>query len=423
MRSKYGTQLSLTEFFEYTQMNRWLGAQFNQYRDLNNNTLKPIQKRWRVSPEACDDPFYEELYMNGKSSREEISRAIRQAEEEFALVFGYSPSPLQYTDTVKYADFYDVSKSQTGGMYTPQGKPKCFELKWAKAQTLGVYVYTFLDYYTGALADLNDDGVQETIVVSGVIAPLGTTCQQLEVYFRDTDFAYGGEEDNVSPEPQWRIYPIEGTVTTADNGDDTMTWEIRFFAYEGVKPNKQLTEFPQELTANVSNNFSTSFRVFTKTIDTTIQGALIYDKFSDCTRTEVDNCFILKEEDIVCPKPTGFDSCTTSFPDSFEVHYIAGCDLQPCGRLDYTCGMIVTMLAAARLACEPCGCGCHGKFPLHWYSEIYKERMSEMAGKDVWILGDPAHDRQNPFGPRNGDVMAWRFARNLSKKKIHNIIP
>lgn len=424
MRSNYGTLLSLTEWFEYLQLNRWLGAQFNQYRDLvAPNTLKNIQRHWRVSSDACDDPYFEFIYHNGKTSRDEISRAIKQAEVEFAGVFGYHPAPVQITESIKYDEFYDVTKPLSGGMFTPKREPKCFEAKWTKIHSLGVYEWEFLDYYSGALADLNNDGVQETIVINNVITPIGTTCQELEVYFRGSDFPYGGSEDNTLPEFQWRIYPIEGTVTSADNGDDTMTWQIRFWAWEGVKPNKQLSEFPVELVANVANNFSTSFRVFRKTINTDEQGVLIYDEWTDCSRTSVDDCFILKENDLICPKPPVLASCNNTYPHSFEVNYIAGCDLQECGKLDFTCGMIITMLSAARLACEPCGCGCHGKFPLHWYSEMYKEKMTESAGRDVWVLGDPAHDRQNPFGPRNGEVMAWRMAKNLLKQKVHTIIP
>src|SRR5436190_13078853 len=101
MRSNYATQLSLTEFFQYLQLNSWLGAQFGKYKNLTNGSLQPIQRHWRVSNEACDDPYYEIIYLNGKVSRDEISRAIRQAEEEFTLTFGYSPSPQPYTDTIK----------------------------------------------------------------------------------------------------------------------------------------------------------------------------------------------------------------------------------------------------------------------------------------------------------------------------------
>lgn len=424
MRSNYGTLLSVTEWFEYLQLNRWLGAQFNKYQDLTTPTiLKPIQRKWRVPKDACDDAWFEYIYLNGKVARDEVSRAIKQAEEEFARTFGYYPGPVQITETHKYAEFYDPTKPLAGGMWNIKHEPKCFEAEWTKIQALGTFEWTFLNYYSGTLEDLNGDGVKETMVVAGVVTPIGTLLNQIEVYFRDNDFPYGGEEDNTTPEPQWRIYPIEGTVTNADNGNDTMTWQIRFWAWEAVDPNLQLSEAPLELVANVVENFVTSFRFFTKTVDTTNQGVLIYDEWEDCSRSRVDDCFILKERDMICPKPASMTTCTNSFPSAFEVNYIAGCDLQKNGKLDFTCGMIVTMLSAARLACEPCGCGCDGRMPLHWYSEMYKEQMNESNNKAVWILGDPAHDRQNPFGPRNGEVMAWRLARNLAKKKIHTTIP
>lgn len=422
MRSPYGTLLSLTEWFEYLELNPWLGGQFSKYRKLDPpNTLESIQKHWRASKDACDDPYFERIYHNGKVSRLEISRAIKQAEEKFTIEMGFPPGPVAYTETIEYPQHYDPTKPLAGGMITHKGLPKCLSPKYENVQSLGVFQWEFLGYFTGDLDDLNDDGVQETMILNGVVAPLDTLCNELFVYFRDTDFPLGGTEDNLSPEPQWRIYPIEGTMTGSD--EDNTFWQLRIPAWETVLPKKQISEFPLELVANVDNNFATSFRVFRRTIDTTQNGFLNYDKISDCTRTTREDCFILTQNrtgDLICPSPNFTTSlCANRFPNSVEVNYVAGCDLQACGRLSYLCGQAVAFLSAAMLACEPCGCGCHGRMPLHWYSEMYKERMAENSNRDVWILGDSKEDRQNPFGPRNGEVMAWRLVKDLRKKKIY----
>lgn len=419
MRSKYKTLLSLTEFFEQMGLNRWLGAQISQYQDVDTNLLKPVTFDVRLK-KGCYDVWFEELYINQQVSRDDVSYAIMLAEQQFRNVMGFHPAPVAKTEEVDYEGFYDHLRWTQNGMFDVHQQPKCFPVENKQVIELGIYVWDFIDYYTGTLEDLNNDKVQETILIEDVIVPIGTECHQLEVYFVADDYPYGGIENNTTPEQEWKVYPIQAHVTSADNDDDTMTYQIRFFAYQGVKPNLQMTEFPKELVANVEANFSLTYRVFVRSVDSETQG---YLRFKDnCTWADTEDCFLLDtNNDLVCPSPSG-DGLVCSHgnkPDKFVVNYISGCERQSCGRMEEVCAAMVALLAAANLDCPPCGCGCEGKkHPLAFYSELYKE---EVNGETY--LGDSLRDRQNPFGPKNGQVMAWRLAKYLSEKGIHVVLP
>lgn len=421
MRSKYKTLLSLSEFFEYVGLSRWLGAQIAHYRTLDTSLLKPIQFDNKLK-KGCYDIYFEELYITQQVARDDISLAIFDAEVLFHQVMGFFPAPVATNEYHHYTGFYNHLSYSGGGMYDVHGYTKRFEVNNKRLIALGVYEWEFIGYFDATMTDLNGDGVQETIILDDIDVPIGTTCDQIEVYFRDADFPYGGIEDNVTPEGEWKVYPIEGYIVNADNGDDTMTYRVQFSAYCGVKPNLQMTEFPRELVANVPENFSDSFRVFVRSIDSEQHGHLGYQ--DDCVWENVtDICFGVDGNYFYPSATTGALTCQHGLkPNRVGINYVSGCTRQRCGRMDMTCGMMVAFLAAANLPCQPCGCGCEGKkHPLSFYSELYKEGLGD-NGSDLTVA-DSARDRQNPFGPRNGQVMAWRLAKYLNEKPIHVILP
>jgi len=402
----------------------------------------------------CNDLWYQYQWQaHDRVSREDLARAIAEAEYEIAELVGFWPAPKFIAQEVhRYPKFYRPEQLyKPGGSVIQRGfptyplnsstgadnRPKSFKLDWGKFIQAGQRALTLVGEATTAggtlvYSDEDGDGFDETVTIT--LPTTETTECEIKVF-------YDGETD-----PEYEIRPARTVVIAGGNV------VLTFWTWQFIDPD--LWEFfptadgntPIDIT-NPPANLLTVVDVYREYVDSTETSAQFYWEpdvscsccggtgCSQCVLDSQTGCIHPKDvvTGVVVPQPATYDEddeiwVSSSFnnciePDIVKVWYLAGeysnrwLRGQTCNPMSNSWEMTIAYLAIARLERPFCSCE---------NLEALADRMrTDLAASDRNMSRFVTQDVQNsPFGTLRGEVMAWRkvqkFVRKITRTALVN---
>lgn len=388
-RSEAITLLSIDEWGSILGLSNW---ELNQYTYPGTNTAQ------------CRSVFYQYPYQDDKLSREEIGRAIAEAEYLLAEQLGYWPAPKYIFDEhVTYPRPHERAFYGYGATW--RGEWKAVQLRWGKFVGGGSFTRTLIgDTVNLALSDSDGDGVNDLFTCS--IATTVTNPDEIAVYFRTADRLGNAISET------WRIRPI--TVTIAAG-----TATIKGHATLLTPPTLTHGIKVAALDASVAGNYVTQVTVYrvyrdiTNTAANPAQGVAVWDVPEDCTtpdcQIEILNLCLQERLSETGQAYASYGDYST-WPYSYEanrlqVNYLAGEPLVN-NRMESEHARIVTYLSVALLANEKCGCDRANRIIDYWRRLVSTGNEARQYTQEEL--------NSNPFGePRVGALWAWRRVQSL----------
>ena len=372
----------------------------------------------------CSGVWYQMAYQNFDAvSREDLAIEIANAEEDIAEQLGYWPAPRWTAQNVKqYPRFHRPDLWQGGGMNV-RGAYKSVLADYGKIIAAGRRAVAPVRVPTVGLEveydDLDLDGFEETVTVE-VATTLTDECE-IKVYFA----GHLGD-------PEWEIRPARTKAIVA--GVFTAT----FWSWQFIDPDLWFA-IPTPTTQGVAIDLDEDVYVATVDVyreynDTSATSAVFYWEPSPssvlcscggtgctvCQLTTQDGCIHIRNPElgVVVPTPASYDDGWTSSawtvcrdPDIVKIYYYSG-DLSNRNLSGYTCDPLsdywaqaIAALATARLERPFCTCGNSAALAEHWRTD-----MTANSNLVSLSLLD------NPFGTRQGEILAWQRVNRHKKR-------
>lgn len=383
-----------------------------------------------MTQNSCSDLWFQEAWMYADHvGREDLARAIAKTEQDIALAMGWWPAPTWTSQDVRpHPRHYRPEVYRLGGLDVRQQRVG-IKARWGKIIAPGRRLATLIGQPTVAgggitFSDDDGDGVNETVTVTQ--ATTVTDERQLHVYFTDHE---GRLEWEIRP-PRTKV--IAGGVFTAT------FWKWQFIDPDLWNALANLTQ-PGAIDASDAGNLVNVVDVYQITNDTTQASAqLMWEPMprnllagqgtlcccggvgcEACQLTTQDGCIHVRdaEQGIVVPTPAEYDeddgewtqvapTCTRD-PDMVTMWYYSGeysdrwlADLS-FEELSDEWAQTIAYMATARLERPFCHCGV--LTALAQYLQLDLAR----SGEGVSYALDFSMLRNNKFGTRRGEVMAW----------------
>lgn len=396
------TLLSLDTWARIMGISPW---EFNQFTD-------PIPNRTN----ACQQTFFQYEWQRDYLSREEIARAIAQAEQLIADELNYWPAPLYITNETLNAartplDYYTDPLLWRpwgilyGGWHYWRVNRALFQTKYHKVQGGGTLARTLIGAANVAYSDTDGDGINDTATIT--IAVSTTDTNEIAAYFNATD-----RMNNPLLET-WRIRPVRVTIS---GGTATIVGSATLF----VKPTFTYGVDVEPLTATDSTVYVTSVDVYRVYTDTTQTGTAYWQPpGGDC----YDEPCAIEAESISClldrngqagQVGVGFsaDRCLNwRQPDSINISYLAGVPLVN-GDMDTQYAQVVAKLASGLLPNLSCGCERSDRIVSYWRQDVTE------PGPDYTPRQLSPLELESRFGFTRGALFAWKWVNNLKHASI-----
>lgn len=388
---------------------------------------------------ACSDVFYQYSWQHYDNiGREDVARAIKQAEGDIAAVLGYYPAPAWIEDEVHRYPQHHRRDVWQYGMQNVRGDAKSIKLDYGKFIQAGRRATTLIDADAPVVySDEDSDGFDETATVT-VATTLTNKCE-LKCYFAGQAAAQ-----------EWEIRPAR--TVTLSGGNVIFT----FWAWQLIDPDLQefvpTTTGPTPIDIEDSASFVTTVDVYREYTDFTQASAALYWEpaanlvaynsgivgaccsacggvgCQACELTTQDGCIHVRDVGLgwVVPGPATYDSDNGQWtaanstvcrdPDMVKVWYYAG-DLSQqylrglaCDPLSQWWAEAITWLAVARIHRPFCTCNNTLTLVTEWQRDLSFTGSRQLGSFEI----SPA-DLDNPFGTRKGEVMAWKRVGRMSK--------
>ena len=386
---------------------------------------------------GCDDLWWQHQWQKSdRVSREELARAIYDAEEDIARHLGYYPAPKWIAqEQHKYPQHHRRDVYGAGGLNV-RGQRKSLRTRYTKIIQAGQRSATELPTSpaTTAGVTLVYDLAIQTLTATITLATTVTDACEIKAYFTGH-----------SGDPEWEIRPARSVV--ADGVNVTMVFDSWLFidpdlweAYPTTASGLDAIDF------TVVGNLVDSVDVYQVTNDFTATSSTFYwePKPSSsyigglctscggagcpaCSLTSQDGCLGVRDVDkgLVVPAPATYSDSDAAWsqdcytecrdPDMVTIWYYAGdqdnryLNGDTCTPLSDYWAHAIAWLATARLDRTFCGCTNVETLVDEWRKDL-------AFVKDTSFITDPAI-LSNPFGTRKGEVMAWqRVARTQGKQ-------
>jgi hypothetical protein len=384
---------------------------------------------------SCSDVWYQHSYIaSDRVAREDLARAIANAEEDIAAYLGYWPAPKWFSKEMHMyprhhrPDIFDFGENV-------RGDPKSLKTTWGRIISPG---RRHVDYVgqasvgagTMVWSDPDADGFDERVTITVPTTLTSLSRQQIKVYF---DGHSTSEWEIRDP----RTVVIGGgfVVATFD------FWQFINPALQDPYPTGSPTAL--NITGAIYIDTADVYREFTDHTQYSVEffweprcaplacpscggvGCTV------CQLTVQCGCMYIRDVmlGIVVPQPgdwstvdlkwggKAYSLCTP--PDQVKLWYyagemspgfLAGNDLDPLSRWF---AEAIAWIAVARL--ERNFCTCSG------LASVQNELRAEMSRTDdggpSWFLND--RDGLNPFGTKVGEVKAWRRLSKLADRIAH----
>lgn len=354
MWTKTKPLLSLLEWAEIIGINPWILAQVGE----PSETITPYLED---NVASCARVFYQDASKtSGALAREEIAEALVQAQELVAKVAMTYPAPIELSETILYPR---QAHLKYGNVWWGQsGRVKSLRVNYGNMISTGVYEETLIEADVTVVPDDPYADGFDTVWSATVNVPVGTTADEVMVYFASADY-YDQSRENM------RIYPVKvsisGNVATISGH---MTQLVLIGNYLKLAPTKL------DATDSI---YATEIDVYRRTVDLTASGTLLWESntYADgidcpnppCTTYITAGCFGMTDPvgGWVSPIPAQYDEALAQYtritpteyfaPDRVNINYIAGYPLVN-GRMASPWNRIVALLATALLPNRTCGC-------------------------------------------------------------------
>lgn len=375
---------------------------------------------------TCQDVWYQYAWQNpDQVSREDLARAIYDAEQDISRQLGYLPGPQWIANEMhKYPRHYNRQVYGNGSNVRAQFKS--LKAKHGKFILAGRRGTTLISNETVAYTDPDGDGFSELATITATTT-LTDECE-IKLYFAGKAAAQ-----------EWEIRPVKTKVIAA--GVVTFTVDSWLL----IDPDLWET-FPTSTTENPkvdisgTGNFETTVDVYREFTDITTNSAQFFWERQPptsgldgvicgacggvgceaCSLITQDGCIHVRDVDagLVVPAAADYDSTNAIWnrvawaecrePDQVKIWYYAG-ELDERFLRDETCQPLsdywahaIAWLATARLDRNFCNCGVQTDF-----METLREDMliTSSGNTSRTVLLDIV---SNPFGSRRGEVMAWQ---------------
>jgi hypothetical protein len=391
---------------------------------------------------SCTDVWWQYAWQDiDQVSREDLARAIDDAEEDIAEVLGYYPAPKWISNEMHQYERFHRRDLYTYGQNI-RGQFKSVKARWGRFISAGQRATAEVDSGVAVTySDPDGDGYDELATIS-TTTTLTDRCE-IKVYF-------AGEGGN----QEWEIRPAKtvtlsgGTVTfTFDAWQllDPDLWEQ--FPGAGLLADVQQSG-AQAINVETAGNYVTTVDIYREYTDFTQSSAQFYWEpkpqnlqFGNvvcnqcsgsgcvaCELTTQTGCSHVRDVNrgIVVPTPATYDADNAQWseacwsecrePDQVKIWYYAG-ELsekflrdETCEPLNNSLANAIAWLATARLERPLCACNNSQALSV----DLQRDLTFTPPDGGVFFLSES--DLDNPFGTRKGEIMAWRRVKDLTEK-------
>lgn len=369
----------------------------------------------RVPPQThgCQDVWYQFPWQKNFLSRDEVSRAIAEAEFMFASKLGFWPAPKYFTNEEQPYPLQRVPH-YTRFNRELDGARRAARLKWGYVRGGGSLARSLITANVAVtLSDADGDSYLDTFTLT--VNTTVTDPDEIGVYVMDVD-----RLDQPISET-WRLRPLRISFA---GGVATIKGHIALL----LKPSLAWNAVPVEvepIAGNLLANLDV-YRVYTDTThtnDNSAQGYAVWEQIDcleddDCTLGTSSICIGDKRGDLGFVF-VDFDPCETDFiavggePTLLNLNYRAGYPLDANGQMDSVMADAIAKLATSLLPGLPCGCERSAKIISHWLS------YPPVSGDNARFAAQD--EINNPFGPMWGAVYAWRRVADLGISDIVSV--
>lgn len=378
------------------------------------------------TPAICESPWLQFAWQTAdRVGREEVARAIAQAEADIERHVGYRLVPTweedEWQQTVRpmRKDLTNLTSTEI------RGYAQAVQAEWGHMITGGVRASEVIEADAAVTySDPDGDGYDEVATVTVTVTSGQDPCD-VRIYFPVSNPLV-----LASPEDQWEIRPIDVTIAGT-------TATIRFRRELGVLPELQLDTAPAADDSHLRGvdgtddpSFITTVDVYRIYNDPQTQVLMMWEGIGigcpacngagclQCQYTTQTGCFTARgdiKQSIIGYRPGVWNLVTEVFdplalaiarqPDIVRLWYYAGlrektltCSTR---QMSPEWQRVVAQYAAAILDRQVCACE-----NVHANVEFWQKNMA-MRGTTEG-LSMPTALLDNPFGTRRGAIQAWQ---------------
>lgn len=404
-----------------------LGISPPHFNQGESSTVFPISG-------GCSDIWYQYQWQQyDRVSREELARAIYDAEQDIARELGYFPAPTWIAqEQHRYPRHHRRTVYRAGGLNVRGQQVSLTTLfsKFIQAGQRNTIANSQLVATKGVelIYDLAVDVLTATIILPTTFT---NTCE-VKVYFAGNSAA-----------PEWEIRPARSITIAA--GILTMVFDAWLFLDPDLwEAYPTSTAGLSAIDITVEGNYVDTVEVYREYNDVALTSATFYWEptptllFSctacsgtgcaACSLTSQDGCIHVRdvERGIIVPTPATYSDTDAAWarntytecrdPDMVKIYYYAG-DLDSRWRSGATCEPLsdywahaIAWLAVAKLERPFCSCA-------------NVEAMSKHLRQDLAYVGESSYQLDlallaNPFGTKRGEIMAWKRVNDIQGRQI-----
>ena len=372
----------------------------------------------------CGDPFYQYAWQNPEfTSREDIARAINEAEGLIASALGYFPMPNWTVEERKQTTRPEKPELISRGINV-RGFRKSIELNNGYLIAGGRRAQAEITLATAVVyTDADGDGYDETATAS-------VTTDVVDCEIRAYLPGRSGSD----------AYEIRPIVISSTGGVATIT----FKKWQAVDPDLQenlSAERPDNrINAEVPGNYETTIDVYRVFNDPQSQVTLMWEQpvigcnecdgsgCVACSFSTQTGCLFVRDERLGFAgyRPASWDSDDEEFdtadlvvcrdPEQLRLWYYSGWESTdpritcPRTEMDPQLEMAVIHLSVTLLDRNVCSCNNVERFV-----DYFREDLSRQGREVGYQI--TARDLGNPFGPMRGGISAWK-AINMNGRRI-----
>ena len=376
-------------------------------------------------PTVCEQPWLQWAWQTAdRVGREELSRAIAQAEADIEKYLGYRLIPTweedEWQETVRpmRRDLFNLTSTNIRGF------AQTVKANWGHMVTGGVRANELIAVESPiAYTDVDGDSYAELATVSVTVAAGQDPCD-IRIYFPISHAMVLADAED-----QWEIRPIEVSISGT-------TATIRFRREQAVLPDLQLDVIPpaddshlRGVDGSVNGNFLTAVDVYRVYNDPQTQVLMMWEALgigcgncngsgcSQCEYSTQTGCFTARgdiKQSLIGYRPATWNAADLNFdtaalavarqPDIVRLWYYAGLREKSlaCSTVEMTgeWARTVAYYAAAILDRQVCACE-----NVHSNIEYWQD---DRAIRGAEGLNIPTRNLDNPFGTRRGAMYAWK---------------
>jgi len=357
-----------------------------------------------VWPEVgCDDLWPQHAWQSLElTSREELARAIRDAEQEIASVAGFLPAPGWVREEVHPYPANNRSRS------TSFRWDKQVSTRYRKVSAPGVRSVTRVGAYAVDYSDADADGWKELALITCPDLPEGVVADEIRVY-----------HPGCNGDPSWEIRPIRSVII--DAGTAVLVADSWLFLRPSLWEAIPTTRGLDAIDIENEDNYITMVEVHYERNDEAAAGCGIIS-IGPHGNSAIDGTFSVVDAESGIIIPYGATYCDGAWvedvdcwavPAMVKINYHSGLfsgERLEDGRrrrMDRNMEEAVAWLSAARLSKPICACT-----NVQAYVEELRTDLARADRKGYTMLSD--FQMNNPFGTKVGEIRAWNQVSKMS---------